>query len=137
MPTPSSETIRGALEGHVELWNAGDKEAWLQNWRTAAPGELTSFEDPVGTPPKRGWETLSTAWDESPAADWTLRLQKLIVCGNQAAAFIRNDGKVKGKPVIVESIEIYSFGEDGSLAVKTYWDIPEGSEYATWVSETR
>ena len=135
MPTPSGQTIRRAIERHVELWNAGDKEAWLAAWRATAPGGLSSFEDPVGTPPKRGWEVLSEAWDQSPAEDWKLMLQNLIVCGNEGAAFIRNEGKIQGKPAVVESIEIYRIADDGSLEVKTYWDIPEGSEYGAWVSE--
>jgi hypothetical protein len=48
MSAPAAEEIRAAVERHVELWNAGDKEAWLAHWKRLVPGEVT-MEDPVGT----------------------------------------------------------------------------------------
>jgi hypothetical protein len=135
MPAPSAEAIRQAVVQHVQSWNEGNKERWLSGWAEAAPGGLRSFEDPVGTPAKSGWEVLDKAWDESPAADWNLTLKSLYVCGNEAAAFLLNKGKVQGEPTELESIEIYSFDEDGGVSVKTYWDVPEGSEYGAWVSQ--
>jgi hypothetical protein len=60
-------TIAGAdLERFIrrwyELWNAQDKQGWLQHWKHTAPGEPT-LEDPVGTPVKRGWELAEELWD--------------------------------------------------------------------------
>jgi hypothetical protein len=41
MSAPTAEEIRAAVERHVELWNAGDKDAWLAHWKRVVPGEVT------------------------------------------------------------------------------------------------
>jgi hypothetical protein len=46
---PTAEGIRAAVERHVELWNAGEKEVWLAHWKSVVPGENTK-EDPVARP---------------------------------------------------------------------------------------
>ncbi|HEY3995269.1 MAG TPA: nuclear transport factor 2 family protein [Mycobacterium sp.] len=135
MSTHSAETIRAALERHVELWNAGDKEAWLAHWKHVVPGEVT-MEDPVGTPVKRGWDVMAQVWDASPNADWKLGIDLLHVCGTTGAAVIRNSGAVNGTPMLVQSIEIYKFGDDGSLHTSTFWDLSIGNEYSQWTKET-
>jgi hypothetical protein len=38
---PTAEGIRAAVERHVELWNAGEKEVWLAHWKSVVPGEDT------------------------------------------------------------------------------------------------
>src|SRR5437899_2088145 len=113
MSAPSAAEIRNAVERHVELWNAGDKEAWLAHWKRIVPGEITM--DAVGTPLKRGWDTMAEVWDASPNADWKLAIGMLYVCGSTGAAVIRNSGAVNGQPTLIESIEIYQFRDDGSL----------------------
>jgi len=135
MAAPSAEEIRAAVERHVELWNAGDKEAWLAHWQAVVPGEVT-MEDPVGTPTKRGWDVMSEVWDASPNADWQLGIGLLHVCGSTGAAVIRNQGAVNGQPTLIESIEIYRFGDDGSLHTQTFWELAAGNEYAQWTAAT-
>ena len=136
MPAPNAEEIRALITQHVELWNAGDKDAWLGAWQAALPGGV-SMEDPVGTPVKRGWDLLAEAWDASPNKDWKLSIDRLIVCGNESAAVIRNEGSIAGTPITVISIEISQFGEDGSVHTKTYWEAPEGGTgYAEWTATT-
>jgi len=131
MGVPTPEQIRSGLERHVELWNAGDKDTWLAMWQSLITGEPT-MEDPVGTPLKRGWEQMSDAWDHSPNEAWKLTIETLYVCGNEAAAVIRNDGNIDGTPISMRSIEIYAFHDDGSSHTKTYFDQPAGGEYAQW-----
>ena len=135
MSAPTAEEIRAAVQRHVELWNAGDKEAWLAHWRRVVPGEVT-MEDPVGTPVKRGWDVMGQVWDASPNADWKLGIGMLYVCGTTGAAVIRNSGTVNGEPTLIQSIEIYKFGDDGSLHTSTFWDLSTGNEYAQWTAET-
>ena len=48
---PSREALENWAKNYVELWNKGDKEAWVENWQKVAPGAFTMM-DPVGTPPK-------------------------------------------------------------------------------------
>ncbi len=135
MSAPTAEEIRAAVERHVELWNAGDKEAWLAHWKGVVPGEAT-MEDPVGTPTKRGWAVMGDVWDASPNADWKLGIDLLYVCGTTGAAVIRNSGTVNGEPTLIRSIEIYKFGDDGSLHTSTFWDLSAGNQYAQWTAET-
>ena len=49
---------------------------------------------------------------------------------------MRSDGVVQGAPVVVESLETVEFHDDGSIHWKTYFDIPEGSEYGEWTAQT-
>ena len=135
MAAPTADEIRAALEQHVALWNAGDKEAWLAAWKAVVPGEV-SMEDPVGTPVKRGWDVMAEVWDASPNADWKLSILKLYVCASTGAAIIRNEGSVAGTPTVIESIEVYEFRDDGSLHTKTFWELAQGNEYAQWTAAT-
>jgi len=135
MPVPSHDQMRAMIERHVANWNAGDKDVWLAGLQEVVTGELT-MEDPVGTPVKRGWAIMSEAWDNSPNADWKLTILKMIVCGNETAMLMRSDGVVQGAPAVVESLETVQFLDDGSVHWKTYFDIPEGSEYGEWTSQT-
>ena len=59
MGTPSRQELREWARNYVALWNAGDKDAWLANWRNVAPGDFRMF-DPVGTPEKRGFEECAS-----------------------------------------------------------------------------
>jgi len=135
MTVPSADEIRGLIQRHVELWNAGDKDAWLAHWQSVVTGEV-SMEDPVGTPVKRGWDVMGEVWDASPNADWKLSVERLYVCANTGAAVIRNAGSVAGTPTVIESIEIYAFADDGSLHTQTYWELADGNEYAQWTATT-
>lgn len=127
MSQPSSAEMRQFMERHVELWNAAEKEPWLAHQKAACPGGLT-MEDPVGTPVKQGVDILGEVWDEFFADNqWTLTIEHLVTCANELAAVVRNESVVNGTPVVVHSIEIYQFGDDGSLHVRTYWNPPDGS----------
>ena len=89
--TPTSDEIRAFIEHHVELWNAGDKQRWLDALQAGAPGGI-SMEDPVGTPLKRGWQIMGDSWDASPNADWKLSIQKMIICAGEAAVVMLSRG---------------------------------------------
>jgi len=122
MGTPTPAQIREVLERHVELWHAGDRDAWLANWRTLVTRDVT-LEDPVGASPKRGFdEALAGEWDRT-RDDWKLDVQELIVCGSEGALFVRNGGVVDGAPVVLDTVEIYRFDE-GSLRARIYWELP-------------
>jgi hypothetical protein len=125
------------MEHHVELWNAGDKEAWLSHIKQASPGGLT-MEDPVGTPIKHGHDIMNEVWDlaHSGRESWTLSIDHLVICGHELAMVINNEGIIQGTPVVVRSIETYRFDDDGSLLIRTYHDIPAGSAYGEWTATT-
>jgi SnoaL-like domain len=134
MPQPPAAEMRATVERHVELWNAGEKEPWLAHMKAAAVGGLT-MDDPVGTPTKRGTDILGDVWDHSFSQGvWTLTIEHLVTCANELAMVVRNESVVDGTTVVVRSIETYRFGDDGSLYVRTYFDMPAGSDYAEWTN---
>ena len=55
MPVPSRKELLNWAANYVALWNAGDKEAWIANWKKVAPGDFRML-DPVGTPEKSGFQ---------------------------------------------------------------------------------
>ena len=136
MSATTADSIRSALARHVELWNAKDRAAWLSHWESICPGGFT-LEDPVGTPVKRGHEIMGEVWDAAFAESaWTLTLEECIVCGNEAALVVMNEGDVGGQPVALRGVEIVRFDDDGSVHYRTFYILPEGSQYAAWTETT-
>ena len=62
MAVPTKKQLEKWAEGYVRTWNEGDREAWCQNYLDIAPGEYTMW-DPVGTPPKRGFDEIVASYD--------------------------------------------------------------------------
>jgi len=135
VPAPSPEEIGRIVERSYDLWNAGDKQAWIEHWRSVTPGEHL-LEDPIGTPVKRGFRVLGELWDQTGRDRLTITLERLIVCGREAAAVTRNEGTVRGKPMRIDSVHLYRFGEDGSTHTRSFWNIPEGLPYGQWTAST-
>lgn len=132
----TADSIRDAIKRHVELWNAGDRAAWLSHWESICPGDFT-LEDPVGTPVKRGHQVWGDAWDAAYAESvWTLTIEESIVCGSEAAVVMANEGAVAGQPVTVRGVELFHFGDDGTVRQRTFYELPEGSQYAEWTETT-
>ena len=135
MSAPTADEIRRAISHHIELWNAQDREGWLAHWRTTCPGGY-ALEDPVGTPVKRGFDLLGEVWDRAFAdTAWTITMQHCIVCANEAALVMVNDGTLGGVPVSVQGIEVYCFHADHSVHQRTFYELPD-STYADWTATT-
>jgi steroid delta-isomerase len=123
-PSPSAKQIQDALRNHFEAWNAADRERWIANWR-----EDAVMNDPVGGPVKRGRAALEKTWAQSFQAGHRWRLEPLVmqIGENQAALHVRNHGVIDGRPVELDSIEIYWIDDDGLVyEVRTYFSPPEG-----------
>ena len=131
MTPPSPDEVRAIVERAYELWNADDKEGWIEHWRSVTPGEHV-LEDPVGTPPKRGFEILSELWDRTGRERLHVTVERLIVCGREAVAVARSEGTVRGRPVRIDSVDLYRFGEDGSTHTRSFWEIPDRLPYGEW-----
>jgi hypothetical protein len=137
MPTDeiSPSHIRNTIQRHVELWNTGDRAAWLQHWRTTCPGGY-ALEDPVGTPVKRGFDLLAEVWDRAFAdAVLTATIELLIVCGREAALVTVYRGDMAGTAMEIRGIETYRFDVDRSVHQRTFFELPE-SAYAEWTART-
>ena len=55
VPIPSRAELLKWAHDYVALWNAGDEQGWVDNWKQYGTGEFRML-DPVGTPEKVGFE---------------------------------------------------------------------------------
>ena len=115
---------RAAVLGHVQHWNACDKERWL-----ALFADDVVYEDPPGTVAGTGRAVMSDyAWDRSFTDDkrWVLEPVVLIACGNEAQVYMRNHGSVGGRPAWVDSIELWAVDDAGLVtSVRAFWEPPD------------
>jgi hypothetical protein len=131
------EELKAAVERYYALWNANDKEAWLEHQRSMAPGEPT-HEDPVGKPVKRGWDMLEELWDRTitDGEHFPVTIRWMYVCGNEVAAVCSCEGTFRGKSFSIPSVDVHQFYGD-TWAVRAYWDINAMGDlpYGAWTSE--
>lgn len=124
--------VENAVRSHVALWNAMDRESWIQLF---SPHMV--FEDPVGTPEKVGFDAVYKSWDRSfkPGRRWTLHPEQVVAAGNEAAVVMRNEGDLNGEKVTIRSIEIFIVDESGLLVrIRSFFDQPSNfalSDYFT------
>jgi hypothetical protein len=114
--------VENAVQSHVALWNAMDRESWIQLF---SPHMV--FEDPVGTPGKVGLDAVYKSWDRSfkPGRRWTLHPEHVVAAGNEAAVVMRNEGDLNGQKVIIRSIEIFIVDDSGLLVrIRSFFDQP-------------
>ena len=125
MSAPSREELRQWAESYVALWNAGDKEGWIRNWRSVAPGEIRML-DPVGTPEKRGFESCCAGPFDlfQPKVRFRIQPGSLFICGNEVAWLLENHVSADGGSHVHLSIETYRFEPDGSCVIRTYYRVP-------------
>ena len=129
MPIPTREQLLRWAEGYVALWNSADKEGWARNWRSVAPGEFRML-DPVGTPEKFGFEHCCLASFDlfQPRVKFQIAKGTLFVCGSEVAWVMENHTTVNDRTVVALSIETYRFDADGSVAIRTYYQVPTHSD---------
>ena len=132
MAAPTREALLEWAKGHVEHWNSGDKEAWVASWKKVAPGDFVML-DPVGTPPRTGFEACaSEPYDLfQPSMRFRVDPATRFVCGNEVAWVMENRFRKDGRESVVRSIEVYRFGDDGSVEVRTHYDVPASSDPVT------
>lgn len=117
---PTSDQVRRAVERHCQYWNERNQQAW-----EALFADDVTFDDPVGVPTKHGREAVRNSWERSltPGREWRLVADRIVVCADEAAVLMRNEGNLHGQEVVVESIEIWKVGADGLVrAVRAYFE---------------
>jgi hypothetical protein len=125
MGVPSREARLAHASCHCELWNAGEKDAWVASWRTIAQGAVTML-DPVGTKEKHGFDhATSEAWDMFQPVN-KMYMLTVKVNGNEMAWVIENHFGTGDDIAKAHSIETFQWSDDGDLLIKTYYDMPEG-----------
>lgn len=131
MPTPDFKQLKQWARNYVAHWNSGDKEAWVANWRSIAPGDFRML-DPVGTPEKRGFEECcSKSYDLfQPNVRFKIVEGSLFICANEVAWLLENRIQNDGEETVAFSIETYRFESDGSVVIRTYYRVPQHSDDA-------
>ena len=125
MAVPDKKTLLHWARNYPVLWNAGDKQAWIDNYHNVVSGPVRML-DPVGTPEKVGFKTCcEDSWDLFQSRV-RLRIQPgtLFVCGNEVAWCLENQFEGKEGTQLHYSLETYRFGADGSLLIRTYYRVP-------------
>ena len=128
MATPTFAELKNWAEGYTRLWNAGDKQGWIDNYRKLAPGNFRML-DPVGTPEKNGFEHCCVdSWDLfQPNIRFRVVPGSLFICGNEVAWLLENHFSSGGRDQIGLSIETYRFEENGDVTIRTYYKVPRHS----------
>ncbi len=111
---------RAAVQKHSEFWNARDQESW-----SAIFAADVVFEDPVGSAPKYGPDAVRKEWERSltPGREWRLVPDRIVVCGDEAAVVMRNEGNLHGREVVVESLEVWKVDAEGLvISVRAFFE---------------
>lgn len=129
MAVPTREALEKWANGYVELWNKGDKEAWVANWKAVAPGEVTML-DPVGTPPKSDFDGCCADPFElfQPSTEFIVDPATRFICGNEVAWVMENIFTKDGQKQHMKSIEVYRFDENGNVEIRTHYDVPDAAD---------
>jgi hypothetical protein len=125
MATPTRKQLEEWATNYVALWNAGDKDGWVKNWKKVAPGDFRML-DPVGTPEKRGFEACAAKPFDlfQPKVRFKVVDGTLFICGNEVAWLLENHIDTGGQTLVGLSIETYRFEPDGSVVIRTYYQLP-------------
>ena len=123
LAAPSPEEIRRFYDRYFQTWNDHDREGFIQLWKDFVTD--VSAEDPVGAPPRRGFEEVVVGpWDLMNSTV-SMHLEELIVCGNEAAMVVRNEVAIGADTVTGHSIETMRYADDGSVLLRNWWE-PQG-----------
>jgi hypothetical protein len=128
MAAPTREELEIWADNYVDLWNKGEKDAWVTNWKKVAPGGFTML-DPVGTKPKHDFIGCCVEPFDlfQPSTEFRVDPATRFICGNEVGWVMENIFSKDGKKEHMLSIEVYRFGEDGSVEIRTHYDVPEAS----------
>lgn len=129
MTVPTREELETWADNYVALWNKGDKEAWVANWEKVAHGDFTMV-DPVGTPPKHDFVGCCIEPYDlfQPSTVFYVDPKTRYICGNEVAWVMENTFTKDGQSEVMLSIEVYRFGDDGSVEIRTHYDVPDASD---------
>lgn len=111
-----TRTIEAFLHAQVKAWNAGDKTAFFDAYRSVSPHGL-QIEYVGRGPASDGWPVLEAMWSQQ-SAKIEIEEVMLIVNGDEAACHNRN--KLRGTAVAIETIETYRFETAGRLSVRYF-----------------
>ena len=110
-----AETIRSFILQQTEYWNAGNREAFIDLYRSVAPKGLKI--EYIGQPIGDGWQALNHMW-ETYNGLVEVEIGDILVNGNEGACYFRNVLAADG--TANSTIEIYRF-ENDTLHVRYFY----------------
>jgi steroid Delta-isomerase len=117
---PTAEQVRAVAEAYVKAINAGDREAWLDNFADNAE----QF-DPVGAPPNVGRDALGVFWDnfQSLADEIDFDARDTFVAGDEVAVVFTITVTSSGGRMQFDGVDVFVVDDDGRIkTVKAYWE---------------
>ena len=101
MTYPDKHALLSWARHYPDLWNAGDKQAWIDNWQSVATGDFRML-DPVGTPEKQGFKSCcEDSWDLfQPRVRFRIQPGTLFVCANEVAWCLENHFESQDGPQV-------------------------------------
>lgn len=113
----TADEIRSTVERYVKLLDAGDADAIALLY-----AEDASVEDPVGSPPRRGRDTLRAFYAASSGRLRAERTGPVRVCGHEAAFPMLARVGSADAPALIDVIDVMTFDEDGRIAsMRAFW----------------
>mgnify|MGYP000229925956 CR=1 FL=1 len=127
MAIPSKKALLAWAGNYDKLWNAGDKQGWIDSYRTVVQGDAIRMLDPVGTPEKYGFQhCCADSWDLfQQNVHFNIPKKSLFVLANEVCWVMENTIKNDGGEHTELSIESFRFEPDGSLVIRTWYRIPQ------------
>ncbi|MCB1675364.1 MAG: hypothetical protein KDI01_03690 [Halioglobus sp.] len=128
-PNPTHDELLNWAKNYDKLWTAGDRQGWIDNYRTVLQGEAVRMLDPVSTPEKFGFKhCCEDSFDLfQDHVKFEIPEKTLFVLGNTVAWIMHNNITSSGKTFVVPSIETFVFEPDGSLVIRTWYDVPRNA----------
>ncbi len=124
-PMPTHDELLLWARNYPKLWSIGDREGWIANYRTVFEGDAVRMLDPVGTPEKFGFKHCCIdSYDLfQDHVKFEIPEETLFVLGNTVAWVMHNNITSSGKTRTAKSLETYQFEPDGSLQIRTWYDV--------------
>ncbi|MFK7732988.1 MAG: hypothetical protein AB8B48_15315 [Pseudomonadales bacterium] len=127
---PTREALKAWANNYDKLWTAGDKQGWIDSYRTVVQGDAIRMLDPVGTPEKFGFKhCCEDSWDLfQPNVKFHIPKESLFVLANEVCWVMNNHVTKNGEVFVEPSIESFRFEPDGSLVIRTWYRIPKHND---------
>jgi steroid delta-isomerase len=116
----TEEQIKKTVERYLETFSAGDREGWLDLFT-----EDATVEDPVGSDVHKGRDAISEFWDVSHTLADSITLHLVQGPGgndHEAAFAMEAHGEVGGSTMVVPTIDVMTFDDDGRItSQRAFW----------------
>lgn len=114
-----SSIMKKQLQEYIDAFNAGDSERLMKLFADEA-----RVEDPVGQPPKIGYQEVATFYTESMSGGAQLELvaPPRGSFSNAAAISFKVHSKMEGKSICIHVTDVMTFDEEGKIVtMQAFW----------------